>query len=335
MSDSDVARWQPSATLEISRLRAAMLRNARQFFDEHDILEVTTPTLSVAAVSDVHIESIEVRLAVRAANPYYLHTSPEFAMKRLLCAGWPDIYQICSVYRDGEVGERHQPEFTMIEWYRLGSDFRAMMEHTVEFLTVLVQRLPVKKAPVFIEYASAFKDALNIDVGSATVEELASACDADATLRATLGDRRDDWLDYLLCTRVTPTFAKDRFTVLYHYPATQAALAQLCPADPQVADRFEVFFGESELANGYAELQDAAEQRERMRQDQDLRRSMGRAERPLDTTFLAALEAGLPACCGVAVGFDRLVMLNSGTRTINDVQLFTAVADTDSGNRDG
>lgn len=302
-----------------------MLSEARRFFAEHAILEVETPALQTAAVSDPHIESIEVRLQAAGDRPYYLHTSPEYAMKRLLAQGAPDIYQLGRVFRDGEVGRRHQPEFTMAEWYRRGLDLPAMMRHTVEFIERLLDSGLLSAPARYISYVDAFRRQLGIDPLVATADELRAAARADDDLANALGQDRDAWLDLLLARDVAAAFPNRRLTVLHHYPASQGALARHCPDDARLADRFEVFCGDVELANGYHELADADEQRARFAADQARRRRAGLAVRPLDESLLAALSAGLPDCCGVAVGFDRLVMINLRTDRLRDVQAFTAV----------
>jgi len=319
------AGWRPTASLEAARERARMLAAARDFFARHDVLEVETPALSKAAVSDPQIESVGATLRAVPGMPYFLHTSPEFAMKRLLAAGWPDVYQVCKVFRDGEVGRRHQPEFTMVEWYRLGTTFSAMMRHAVDFLAAVLDADRLPRAPRYLGYADAFAEFAGLDPLAASTDELARAVRADAGLARALGDDRDAWLDLVLTQSVAPRFAPDGLTVLHHFPVTQAALARRCPDDDRVADRFEVFLGEVELANGYHELTDSAEQRARIDADQRARRRRGQPARPLDERFLAAMDAGLPDCCGVAVGFDRLVMINTGSKTLAGVQTFTAV----------
>jgi lysyl-tRNA synthetase class 2 len=314
--------WRPSSGVDTARRRARMLARAREFFAARGVLEVETPALSPAAVSDPHIESIEARLELDAGKVRYLRTSPEFFMKRLLAAGYPDSYEIGKVFRDGEAGPRHQPEFTLVEWYRLGFGLRGMVQETVGFLSALLDARHLPQAAQEIEYGEAFLRYAAVDVATAPIPALAEACGADDRLLATLGERRDDWLDLVLATRIAPQLPRDRLTVLYHYPRSQAALARLCPEDPSVADRFEVFLGEVELANGFVELRDAKEQAGRIDADQARRRQAGQAIRPRDHRFLAALEHGLPACAGVAAGFDRLLMINEMTDDIRQVQTF-------------
>jgi len=299
-----------------------MLAAARGFFDRRGILEVDTPALSRAAASDPHIDSIRAQLDLRPEEDFYLRTSPELAMKRLLCAGYPDIYEIARVFRDGEAGPRHQPEFTLIEWYRLGFSLDQMMRETVDLLTTLLEPERLSQPPVYRSYRNAFSDFAGIDPLTTGLDALQGAAGADARLAAAVGRRRDDWLDLLLATRVAPAFPSDCLTVLHHYPASQAALARLSPADPSVAERFEVFRGDLELANGFVELGDVAEQAARFERDQALRHARGRPTRPIDRRFLAALEAGLPACAGVAAGFDRLLMINERVDDITTVVSF-------------
>lgn len=315
--------WQPAAGVQAAKNRVAMMRRIRTCFDAADVLEVDTPALSPFAVSDAQIESLEIRDSLVSRRPLYLHTSPEFCMKRLLAAGYPDIFSICRVFRDGESGERHQPEFTIIEWYRLGFGLQAIIDDTIHVIDAALASTLPQHGPDQFDYRDIFRQATNIDPFTATVQELALAAQADDALRTAVGSERDDWLDLILSTRVAPLFKKDRLTVLRHYPASQAALARLCPDDPRVADRFEVFFGSVELANGYVELTDAEEQSKRMHADDDARRRRSRTVRPHDRILLAALESGLPACAGVAMGFERLQMIHDGSDDIRDVITFS------------
>ena len=314
--------WRPSSPVETAKRRARMLAQARDFFTARHVLEVDTPALSRAAVSDPHIESIEARLGLHPGTAYYLHTSPEFCMKRLLCAGYPHIYQICKVYRDREAGPRHQPEFTLVEWYRLDFGLRGIVQETIDFLTTLIEARHLPQPAEELEYRDAFRRLAGVDPVAAPIAALAEACGADDRLIAALDDRRDNWLNLILATRVAPQFQADRLTVLTHYPQSQAALAKLCPEDPSVADRFEIFLGDLELANGFVELQDPAEQAQRIEADQAMRKKAGQTLRARDERFIAALEHGLPPCAGVAVGFDRLLMINEMTDDIRRVQTF-------------
>ncbi len=316
-------RWRPQAGVKEARRRAAMLTAARDYFSSAEVLEIDAPALSRCAVSDPHIESLAVEPALIPGPPRYLHSSPEFAMKRMLADGFPDIYYIGKVFRDGEAGPRHQPEFTMIEWYRLGFDLQQIIDDCIALIAALLDGQAPRGQPQQVSYREAFQDALGIDPHVVEVAVLAEAAGADGSLRSALGDDRDAWLDLLLSTRVAPQFPGDRLTALYHYPASQAALAQLDPADQELAQRFEVFLGAVELANGYVELTDADEQRRRMLRDLEQRRLADKPVHEPDSRLLAALESGLPECAGVAVGFDRLLMLALNTDDIRDTRTFS------------
>ena len=322
---TDRTTWQPAADPAMARLRASMLTRARRFFKSKDVLEVDTPVLSRSAVSDPHIESIAASLALNPAATHYLHTSPEYFMKRLLCAGYPDIYQVCKVFRDNEVGRNHQPEFTMIEWYRLDYELDQMSAETLAFVAAILDDTSLLTNAVHIDYTDAFQRFAGCDPFDTDTAELAAMVDADASLKASIGGDRDTWLDLVLERKVVPQFAVDRLTVLSHYPLSQAALARECPVKPGLADRFEVFLGPSELANGYVELRDADEYERRFAADHATRKSRGQIERPLDNEFLEAIQQGLPACAGVAVGFDRLLMIHAGENDIRNVQAFAFV----------
>jgi elongation factor P--(R)-beta-lysine ligase len=296
-----------------------MLRQARSFFRSRGVLEVDTPALSRVTTSDPNIESF--RIAGPREGTLYLQTSPESFMKRLLADGYPDIYAICRVFRDGESGRIHQPEFTMVEWYRHGFGLDEMIEETVAFIAHVLQQ-PVLAEADTLDYETAFGRFTGIEPFSASLDELADAAGADTDLRESIGADRDAWLDLLLSTRVAPNFADRQLTVLRHFPVSQAALARTCPADDRVADRFEVFYGAMELANGFVELRDPDEQRRRMHTDLASRRASAQRPVPLDEPLLAALESGLPACAGVAAGFERLLMLATGAEDIRDVITF-------------
>ncbi len=312
--------WKASSGVAVARQRAAMLERARTFFRSRDVLEIDTPALSRCTTSDPNIDSL--RVAGPGEAPLYLQTSPESFMKRLLADGYPDIYAICRVFREGESGKLHQPEFTMVEWYRHGFGLDEMIDETVAFIADALQRPELQDADI-LEYEAAFRRCAGVDPLTAPIGELADAAAADAELRESLGDDRDAWLDLLLCTRVAPSFGDRRLTALRHFPANQAALARICPADGRVADRFEVFYGAMELANGFVELRDAHEQRRRIQADLTRRSASGRRPVPLDEPLLAALESGLPECAGVAAGFERLLMLASGAEDIRDVLTFS------------
>lgn len=299
-----------------------MLSVARTHFDEHGVLLVDTPAISRSAVSDPNIESVDIRLDLDPDHDYFLHTSPEFCMKRMLAAGFPDIAQICRVFRDAESGRRHQPEFTMIEWYRLGFDLDNIMQDAEHLITALLDRSVLEEPPQRLSYRQVFQRFAGIDPLRSDVAALSDRVGADDDLIAAIGDDRDAWLDLVMATCVARRFDTARLTTVYHYPCSQAALARRCPADPSATDRFEIYFGDLELANGYVELSDPTELTNRFEADQKKRRRRGAKIRPLDTNLIEALQAGLPACAGVAAGFDRLLMINVGSDDIRDVQHF-------------
>ncbi len=300
--------------------RARLLTRAREFFDKRGILEVDTPALSKFAVTDPHIESLS---ASSAMDPeLFLHTSPEYKMKRLLAAGFGDIYQICKVFRDGERGRHHLAEFTLVEWYRLSFGLQEIMHDTIEFVAALLDRSSLASSAELFSYDDAFQKTANLSPRTADVAELANTMNADEQLERAIGDDTDAWLDLVLADKVVPEFAEDKLTVIFHYPARQAALARICPDDAMVADRFELFYGRLELANGFVELTDADEQLSRFERDQRARCENEATVHQIDQEFISALRAGLPPCAGVAVGFDRLLMLHEDQSDISAVTNF-------------
>ncbi|WP_070989068.1 EF-P lysine aminoacylase EpmA [Halofilum ochraceum] len=317
----DSGLWRPVAGADILRLRARMRGRLRAFFDASDVLEVDTPALSAAAPTEPRVEPVRARVL---GEDRFLQTSPEFPMKRLLAAGVGDCWQLARVYRDGERGRWHQPEFDLLEWYRLGFDHHELMEEVEAVIAAtLAPERPVRAAE-YITYADAFRRHAGVDPLTAGMDELRAIAD-DNGLSSVPGlddQDRDGWLDRLLTGLVAPRFAPDRLTFLYDWPASQAALARIDAADPRIAARFEAFWGELELANGFHELADAAEQRARFETENRARYAEGVATIPVDERMLAALEAGLPDCAGVALGFDRLVMLAAGADTIDAVLPF-------------
>jgi lysyl-tRNA synthetase class 2 len=313
--------WRPTSGPDAAKRRARILRRLRSYFDRESVLEVDVPALSSAAASDIHIDSLTVSCGL-SKSPLFLHTSPEFCMKRLLAAGYPDIYSICRVFRDDEIGKRHQPEFTMLEWYRLNFDLDEVIADTVAVIVAALDDSTLAERVVSGNYRDIFAARCGVDPVAASISELAFAADADDDLQRTIGDEHDDWLDLLMTTRVAPSFGSDQLTVVKHYPASQAALARLCPQDASVADRFEVFFGDLEIANGYVELTDAEAQSHRIAHDQAVRARRDLPLRPHDQPLIAALESGLPACAGVAMGLERLQMMHDKTDDIRDVISF-------------
>ena len=235
---------------------------------------------------------------------------------------YPDIYSICRVFRRGEAGRRHLPEFTLVEWYRLGFELADIIADTLGFIATVLDRHSLATTATLHDYRDVFLQTLSIDPFVADIETLAEAAGADADLRHALGDRRDAWLDLLFSTQIAEAFDERGLTVVCRFPASQAALARLSHGDPRVSDRFEVFLGDLELANGFVELTDAVEQALRMENDIETRRKLGRDEVPRDDHLIAALDAGLPPCAGVAVGFERLHMIAAHSDDIRSVVTF-------------
>lgn len=319
--------WRPSATLEALRERAALLARVREFFAARSVLEVDTPLVVNSPVSDVHIASAIVGLGEEqassgAASSLYLHTSPEYAMKRLLAAGSGDIYQICHVVRGNERGRLHNPEFTLIEWYRLGFSLGALMDEVQELVRLLLASAGAARRSERLSYREAFGRELALDPFSAPDAALLTA--ARRLGLESAATNRDELLEFLMGVGVGPRLGHGALTFIHGYPATQAALARLDPQDPRAALRFELYCEGIELANGFQELQSPLEQRARFERDNAERRRTGQPVRPPDERLLAALAAGLPDCAGVALGFDRTLMLALGAKHIDEVLAFPA-----------
>jgi lysyl-tRNA synthetase class 2 len=279
---------------------------------------VDTPALSQAATCDVNIQSFVLHMA---QGKRYLHTSPEHPMKRLLAAGAADIYQISKVFRAGEVGRYHNPEFTLLEWYRLGWESSQLMDEVDALLRALLTDGPGIGPTLRLSYREAFFRYADVDPFESTVDQLSKRAEVTGLFIAPPLER-EQWLDLLMSQVLTSAFPKDRFTFIYDYPATQAALARVRDEEPPVADRFEVFMGDLELGNGYRELTHAGEQSERFQREVEIRREQGLEAPPYDTRLLAALEHGLPDCSGVALGLDRVLMRAAGANHIERVMTF-------------
>ncbi len=319
--------WRPSADLATLRLRAELLARARVFFTARGVLEVETPMLSAATITEPNLASFGTVYSgpgPRYGRTLYLHTSPEFPMKRLLAAGSGCIYQIARVFRDGEAGRRHNPEFTLLEWYRVGFDHHRMMDEVAELATALLAGRWALAEPERLSYRELFQRHLGLDPHRASVAELAARAEARGVpIPSGMPlDDTDPWLDLLLTHCIESRLGAGRLTFVYDYPASQAALARLRPGDPPVGERFELYLNGIELANGFHELGDAGEQRRRFDQENTARRALGLPVMPVDDNLLAALAAGLPDCAGVALGFDRLVMLAAGKTTLAEVMAF-------------
>jgi lysyl-tRNA synthetase class 2 len=313
--------WQPSGSVENLKKRADIIDKIRSFFKSRQVLEVETPLLSHATITDAHVESIPVSnfsAQTQKNKPFlYLQTSPEFAMKRLLAAGYPSIFQMGKVFRLEECSERHNPEFTMLEWYRLGFNHHDLMNEIDELLQYTLGTSKAER----ISYHELFQRHLQMNPHTASIEAL-KKCAIDNNIQlvglfAPENLDRDDWLNLLLTHLLEPTLQKPTF--LYGYPTSQAALAKI---ENGVAARFELYINGLELANGFYELSDVQEQRKRIANDLAVRRANGLHEPQVDENFLSALEAGLPECAGVALGVDRLIMIALGETDIKKVLSF-------------
>lgn len=319
--------WQPAADLAMLRLRARLLAQTRAFFAARGVLEVDTPALSTAGVTDPHLHSFTTRYHGPSLEPsqrLYLHTSPEFPMKRLLAAGSGPIYQIAKVFRNGEAGRRHNPEFTLLEWYRPGFDHYQLMDEVVELVTALLGARLLLSVSERLSYREVFLHYLKLDPHRAPVKSLAACAEAQGLVPPPdmPGDDPHPWLDLLLSHRLEAQLGQGRLTFIYDYPAAQAALARVRPGDPSLAERFELYVNGIELANGFHELGDPDEQRRRFELDNQARAAQGLPTVTLDERLVAALAAGLPDCAGVALGFDRLLMIAAGKDSLQEVMAF-------------
>lgn len=304
--------------MPVLRARAGLNQRVRRFFQQRDVLEVETPLLCSSGVTDPSLEPLVVAEGDSLARPRYLQTSPEYAMKRLLASGSGAIFQIARAFRDGEAGSRHNPEFSLLEWYRPGFDHHQLMLEVAD----LVQECLGERPVVFHSYRQLFLNSLGVDPFTASIEELEQLARRQLDAGSLSGDR-DLWLDLLMSHVIEPGLDGPELYFVYDYPASQAALARTVMTDGVlVAQRFELYVDGIELANGYFELLDAAEQRRRFAADNTRRRKGGKPERPLDEYLLAAMESGLPSCAGVALGLDRLLMLVSGCSDIRQVLAF-------------
>lgn len=298
--------------------RARMLREVRAYFEKAGVTEVDCPLLSLFPSLDPHIGVISA--TYNSHTPCYLHTSPEYAMKRLLSEGMGDIYQLSHVFRDGEVSSKHNPEFTMVEWYRVGWSLTQLQEETAAIISLFVGNIPTQT----LSYTQALRDHAQIDLFTTPEKELCQRLAQRGFDEFCLRDSsRGDLLQLIFSCDVEPKLGQGTLTLITDYPPCQAELAQLHTVGGEtVAQRFEAYYQGTELANGYFELLDAQEQRERFEQRNAQREALGKPALPIDARFLEALEKGVPPCSGVALGFDRLMMLRHHTTQIRDVLPF-------------
>lgn len=311
---------QPTASLVTLQLRARIRKRIRAFFDALGVLEVETPVLACTGVTDPHIDSLQTQWSDNSA-PVYLQTSPEYAMKRLLATGSGAIYQISRVFRHGERGRQHHPEFTMLEWYRPGYDHHRLMLEVDDLIRKCLNEHIKLEQSCFWTYQQTWQESIGVDPFDSDVEQLKTFVKQQGIDVSGLDDDHDSWLQFIMTHCVEPLLPKNTPVFIYDFPASQAALAKIRHDDPPVAERFELYINGMELANGFHELTDAVEQRQRFEADLLKRQQMGKPAVPVDEKLLAALP-DVPECAGVAVGLDRLVMIAAGAERIDEVLAF-------------
>lgn len=308
--------WRPSADTQTLQARAKILKKIRQFFDKRGVIEVETPLMSRATVTDPHLEGFPVMVRQERA---YLQTSPEYAMKRLLAAGMPDIYQLSKMFRVDDAARYHNPEFTMLEWYRLGFDLHQLMDEVDELFQHIVGCPCAKR----ITYQDIFEP-LGINPFTASKQDCQDIAHKKGlqVSHSVLESPKDTWLQLLFSTFIEPDLGFDAPVFVYDFPASQASLARLHPNNPDVAMRVEVFINGMELGNGFDELQDPSMQKARFEEDNRIRAELGLAHKPIDPLLLEALTNGLPQCSGIAIGVDRLIMCALQKKHIEEVLAF-------------
>ncbi|MCC3705571.1 elongation factor P--(R)-beta-lysine ligase [Rouxiella badensis] len=319
---SETASWQPSASIANLLKRAAIVAEIRRFFSDRGVLEVETPTMSQATITDIHLFPFETRFVGPGAAEgmtLYMMTSPEYHMKRLLAAGSGPIYQMGRSFRNEEAGRYHNPEFTMLEWYRPRYNMYRLMNEVDD----LLQQILDCDSAETVSYQQVFIRHLDVDPLSADKAQLReAAAKLDLSNIADEEEDRDTLLQLLFAMGVEPHIGREKPTFVYHFPATQASLAEISTEDHRVAERFEVYYKGVELANGFRELTDGNEQRQRFEQDNRKRAARGLPQHPIDNNLLDALKHGMPECSGVALGVDRLIMIALGADSIADVLAF-------------
>lgn len=315
-------QWQPTASIETLRERSRILQKIRAFFEARNVMEVETPILGQSSVTDLNLRAFETQFSSPLSptkKMLYLQTSPEYAMKRLICAGSGCIFQICKAFRDEEAGRLHNPEFTMLEWYRMGFDHLQLINEIDELLREVLHSKPI----TICSYQQLFVKYCGIDPLSATLQELRNSASQHGFCElAETEDSKDVLLQLLFNYSVEPNIGLEHPMAVVDFPGSQAALAKISPNDKRVAERFEIYFKGFELANGFNELNDSCEQLARFEQDNIARQKLGIKPSDIDPLFLAALDHGLPDCAGVALGIDRLVMLAIGASDIAESMTF-------------
>ncbi len=317
-----MSTWKPGASIKNLRQRADLISQIRSFFANRNVLEVETPSISHFPAVDLHLDSFSVKAQLHSQSSYLI-TSPEYHMKRLLAAGSGSIFQLCKAFRSDEAGERHNPEFTILEWYREGWDHWQLMGE----IDLLLQDLLKSKPADYMSYKDAFQNLLGIDPLSVTEKQFSSICRKKQVSppKDLLGTNanKDEWLNYLMGLFIEPKLGADSPVFLHDYPSSQANLAKLYEDNSEYAMRFEVYYRGIELGNGFCELTDAHLQENRFEEENLARQSMGKEKLPIDSNFLNALKAGMPECAGVAMGVDRIVMLALDIENMDEAIAFS------------
>ncbi len=319
--------WQPGCDIAALKMRAVMLKGIRQFFDARNVLEVETPLLSNAAGTDPHITPFKTSFDHPLSTDclaLYLNSSPEFSMKRLLAAGSGSIFQICKAFRNGEAGRFHNPEFSILEWYRVDFDLQQLVDEVEKLIAQLAPAV-LKQPTIQQNYSEAFQQATGVDPLTASIDDFINCADKNGYSEAVTvcGEDYSLWLDFLFSHLVQPSLGKEGLCFIVGFPACQASLSRLNKADPRTAERVELFINGVELGNGFFELSDADEQKQRFTAEAQERALKGLPQLPIDQRLLAALESGLPNCSGIAIGLDRLLMLIQGEESIDKVMSFS------------
>ncbi len=315
--------WKSQCPLQTLKQRAFLMSKIREYFAHHNVLEVETPILSSAGNTDVNIESFTSQSINLDCSKSYLRTSPEFPLKRLLCSGIGDIFEIGKVFRKEEISKTHNIEFTMLEWYRVDFDYKQLIQDVIDLLKFIFSAFsqPFENVET-LTFNQSFQQFLSIDLSLVTDTQLNTYCANFGYSGSQLS--RDEALDFLFATQIQTKLNKENLTFITLYPASQAALSQINPHDPSTSLRFEVFYRGQELGNGYQELTDSQELLERFKVDNQKRQTQGKQMVDVDCRLLATMENGMPACSGIAVGLDRLLMVLLGCKTIEEVLSFNA-----------
>ena len=315
--------WKSRSSLQTLKQRAFLMEIIRTFFKERNVLEVETPILSSFGNTDTCIESFTTQKINPEFDKAYLRTSPEFPLKRLLCDGVGDIFELAKVFRQEEVSKRHNCEFTLLEWYRINFTYNDLIQEVIEFIECIFLKFKLRKPRTeILTYHACFRRYLNLDLSIVESDGLINLCTKQGYMGSTLS--RQEACDFLFASVIEAQFDPQSLTFVTHYPATQAALAQINPEDDLTCLRFEVFYNGQELGNGYQELTDSAELKTRFQEDNSLRKSLNLPQVEIDEHLLAAMNSGLPKCSGIAMGVDRLLMTLIDAQSIDSVISFDA-----------